>query len=82
MKLFRRAAGFVLRGYSEQAAALAQDVRRASLLTNRWFRVGPPGHEGPPTLEDRPLTPAHRMTKRTDRDATRVRPVRCTGLAI
>src|SRR5438876_1588208 len=65
MKLFRRAAGFVLAGLLLMTgAALAQEVRRAQPFNEPPVPRALPVDEEPPPLEDRPSTPEQPNDKR------------------
>ena len=65
MKLFRRAAGFVLAGLLLMSgAALAQEVRRAQPFNEPPVPRALPVDEEPPPLEDRPSTPEQPNDKR------------------
>src|SRR5437763_13072615 len=64
MKLFRRAAGFVLAGLLMSGAALAQEVRRAQPFNEPPVPRALPVDEAPPGLEDRPSTPEQPNDKR------------------
>src|SRR5438094_9641315 len=65
MKLFRRAAGFVLAGLLlVSGAALAQEVRRAQPFNEPPVPRALPVDEEPPGLEDRPSTPEQPNDKR------------------
>ncbi len=64
MKLFRRAAGFVLAGLLMSGAALAQEVRRAQPFNEPPVPRALPVDEAPPPLEDRPSTPEQPNDKR------------------
>jgi len=65
MKLFRRAAGFVLAGLLlVSGAALAQEVRRAQPFNEPPVPRALPVDEEPPPLEDRPSTPEQPNDKR------------------
>src|SRR4026208_69545 len=63
MKLFRRAAGFVLAGLL-MSGALAQEVRRAQPFNEPPVPRALPVDEAPPGLEDRPSTPEQPNDKR------------------
>jgi len=64
MKLFRRAAGFVLAGLLMSGAALAQEVRRAQPFNEPPVPRALPVDEAPSPLEDRPSTPEQPNDKR------------------
>src|SRR6184192_2201817 len=64
MKLFRRAAGFVLARLLMSGAALAQEVRRAQPFNEPPVPRALPVDEAPPPLEDRPSTPEQPNDKR------------------
>ena len=64
MKLFRRAAGFVLAGLLISGTALAQEVRRAQPFNEPPVPRALPVDEAPPPLEGRPSTPEQPNDKR------------------
>src|SRR5438874_4728706 len=64
MKLFRRAAGFVLAGLLMSGAALAQEVRRAQPFNEPPVPRALPVDEATPSLEERPSTPEQPNDKR------------------